>query len=662
MGRSEGDHGKGNTVNCNTKEVIPPESFALAMRQHWQDTLANVSSLALEALWKTIAKAFNAAIVSTGPEWTVLQPPTGTGKTQGACLYSAMVAKENMTSPEKIGILIVTRLIGQAEEIAALINRLAGFSCAAARHSENKLSPEEVREADVLVVTHAAYTRALEGLCRDDDARWSDLVSWTHGHRRLTIVDEAIANVIEEYHVKAEDVRQVLAYITPEMEALYPLEVEAVRVTHDVLHRIGKLHREAELFGDDTTAFTESKVVWSPEKMKKHGVQPCVSLGNLRLALGGLRYDHIVLKKESNADRLRIAEQVDRTVRDIEAIQTKFAWCAKKGQDHTFNGSQLLIPDDLPAPVVLDATAKQNFLWTLLEDRAVIKPIPPNARSYRNVILHVARASGVGKTAMKEKGADRVPRLVQQLQQDLDPSRKVFVCLHKSIEHHALQYETGFAAWSVGHWGAVDGRNDWKDYDTAVIFGLPYRDTIWATNAFFATQGLRDNEWLRKPSWRGYGDVRAEMQHRQVCVSVVQAVNRIRCRKVTDREGNSGPADVFIVLPAGKAGDRMLEALIEEMPDIQVTDWTFSLDGEKATLKKGSSHEALLTMMKNAMVGDYSVTTLGKELGLTDKGVKKLRETLRDPDHPLTQALADVGVAVQFSGKGRAARTHLVKR
>jgi len=78
----------------------------------------------------------------------------------------------------------------------------------------------------------------------------------------------------------------------------------------------------------------------------------------------------------------------------------------------------------------------------------------------------------------------------------------------------------GFERFAVGHWGAVDGRNDWSDCDTAVIFGLPYRDQIWANNTFFAVKGLQTGEWLKSPVWKDHADVRRVMQQRQLSVSV----------------------------------------------------------------------------------------------------------------------------------------------
>src|SRR5262249_39243809 len=159
------------------------------------------------------------------------------------------------------------------------------------------------------------------------------------------------------------------------------------------------------------------------------------------------------------------------------------------GNDDTFNSSQLLIPPGLPGPVVLDATASQNFLWRLLGSRAELADVPAGTRNYANVTIHVARGSGLGKTKMTDRGKTRLPRLLANLAEALSPDRKVLLCLHKRIEHTALSYAPGFASYSVAHWNAIDGRNDWSDHDAVVIFGLPYRDPVWATNTFFALQG-----------------------------------------------------------------------------------------------------------------------------------------------------------------------------
>jgi hypothetical protein len=517
-----------------------------------------------------------------------------------------------------------------------------------------------MKDSDVLVITHAAYVRALDGLCRADDSRWTDLINWKHGKRSLTVIDEALANVIDEYQVKAEDVRRVLSYISSELRSEYPSQVAALETVRSVLETVAQLVADAAnpLIDEDQN---RSRIVWRGVFDERVSYPAGLSMMPLRNAMAGIRYDSLALHKESTHDRIRISELVDKTLKDVELILSKWSYYAKKGQEHSFNASQLLIPDDLPAPVVLDATAEQNFLWELLEDRADIKSIPGNTRSYANVTLHVARATAVGKNAMIDRGKTRIPRLLSYLEKELGEKRDVFLCVHKKIEHIPIGYAPNFKNFSVGHWGAIDGRNDWKEFDTAVIFGLPFRDHVWATNAFFALQGLQDDDWLKNPTWKTYADVREELQVKQITVSVVQAINRVRCRKVVDEHGNCPHTDVFLVLPKGTRGDRILKAIQREMPNIQHKDWDYDLDGEKARVRRNSSHESLIALMSNRLPGETSLTTVQHELGLSSKGMEKLRAILRNQDHALTKQLQETGVTMVASGYGKGSRSVLLK-
>src|ERR1700722_14453382 len=114
--------------------LVRPNDFACAMQAHWTNpnTLNNVSSPALMSLWTVMGETFNQAIegniAAENPfrenpqsgKWMVLSPATGSGKTQGVRLYSAMLAKANQDLPssDKVGVLIVTREIEQADELA----------------------------------------------------------------------------------------------------------------------------------------------------------------------------------------------------------------------------------------------------------------------------------------------------------------------------------------------------------------------------------------------------------------------------------------------------------------------------------------------------------------------------------------------------------------
>jgi hypothetical protein len=226
----------------------------------------------------------------------------------------------------------------------------------------------------------------------------------------------------------------------------------------------------------------------------------------------------------------------------------------------------------------------------------------------------------------------------------------------------ALTYAHSFARFDVGHWGAIDGRNDWSDYDTAVIFGLPYRDRVWSTNLFFALRGYQDDYWFEYPDWNEHDDVHQVMEQRQLSVSIIQAINRIRCRRVIDAQGRSPSADVYIVLPKDRKGDAILQDILVDMPGINEVPWAFELDGPTVpTVRKGSSHEALITYMTTRLPGETTMSTVKGELDLTDRTLRKLKEVLGKADHPTTMALRDIGVRYVVRGKGRGARALLIK-
>jgi hypothetical protein len=383
----------------------------------------------------------------------------------------------------------------------------------------------------------------------------------------------------------------------------------------------------------------------------------------LRLALASLPYDIMVLGKESADDRKRIARRTDEVLKDAQVLISQYAYYAQKGQEHSINTSALRIPLWAPGPVVLDATARESFLWDLMEDRAQISPVPPNVRDYSNVTLHVARTTaGLGKHAMVKSIHTRCPRLLSELEAVLGPERSVFLCLHKDCEPVAISYGSRFANFSTGHWGAVDGRNDWEDFDTAVIFGLPYRDHIWANNIFFALQGPKDDAWLKSPEWKAHQNVRSVMEQRHLSASIIQAINRVRCRRVIDNEGRSPSAEIFILLPRGPKGDAILKDICDEMPGLNVVDWPFILDGDKVYRpKRGSSHEAVLAYMDQRLPGETPLSRLGRALSIDRKAMQKLQDVFRDPQHPLTRELATMGVVYEVRGKGRGAKSYLTK-
>jgi len=151
------------------------------------------------------------------------------------------------------------------------------------------------------------------------------------------------------------------------------------------------------------------------------------------------------------------------------------------------------------------------------------------------------------------------------------------------------------------------------------------------------------------------------MLRRQLSASIIQAINRICCRHVTDDHGGCPPADVFIVLPSGERGEDILGAIRREMPRLQVVDWPFDPDGPKVHRQKaGTPHERLLTFMENRAPGRTSMQVIARELSLRPSAKKELQKNLRNENHRTTLGLRARGVTYVAS-KGRGGKSELVK-
>jgi len=528
-----------------------------------------------------------------------------------------------------------------------------------AHHSDKPAADQELLDSDILIITHQAYVNSVGHSGAHKCSQRSRFVTWRGGSRLLTIVDEALANVVENNKVTVADLAQVIGYVPPEMRHELPEQVRVLDELHHIL--VARANPEGRTEAQPMSMFWDNDT-------------PSVSLpdmSELHRAMKTLPYDVIVFGELNEKSRAQIWKKVRETLTKSEAVMAQWAFYAKKGNEHSINSASFLIPWDIPGPVVLDATASANFLWDLFGPRAQTVPTPTKVRNYSTVTLHVARAAGVGKTAMVPKIKPRFRRLLRALKGEVSPDRSVFVCMHKDAEHvirrdalkqDALSGAQLFARFDIGHWGAVDGRNDWASCDTAVIFGLPYRDPVWSTSQFFALQGPQDDEWIKNPVWNEHADVRRVMEQRQMSVAIIQAVNRVCCRRVIDAQGRCPPADIFIILPKDKTGDAILKDIHADMPGLIEVPWAFKLDGETVKkVRKGTSHEALIAYMGERPSGDTPLSSVKRELELSPSKLKDLRAVLRDTAHHTTTALRDIGVQYIVRGAGRGSQAFLIK-
>jgi hypothetical protein len=631
--------------------MVPTEQFVMSMSKHWTGTLQNHLTPELRTVWTVMADTFNSVLTGDRTsKWWLINPETGTGKTQGAYLYLGMLGKAivNHRFPDATGALLVCRTTRQCDEAVAEINGHAGSEVAITKHSKNSVKLSDTQAYPILVITHEAFVRSVEKVDGKLVGVWHVVSKWTGGRRSLTIVDESLTNVVEHHIVSLTDVYSLLGDIPYWVRNNFPNEDEVL----DRIATIIKGSRKPRL---------EGKQVYLQWKEREFDLPPELDWDALADELS------LALKKgrgSTEVIKAKLQRHLD-TLRDIEGITNSWCYQTNKSGETVLTSSRFKIPEDVPGPVVLDATASQDVVSYLLGDDRVGAITLPRSRSYKNVKLHVARTApdvGVGKNKMYSNRTKRSEALMRTLT-SMDRGNKWLVVCHKDVEPHVLKEKPDNLCVSVGHWGNIDGKNDWNDHDNVVIFGLSYRDEVWSNNAILSVKGDITEETVVDAK---ASEMNKVLHNRVLAADVIQAVNRIRCRKVIDGEGNCPTADVWIVLPSNAQGDYILQALQQEMPEVNVVDWNYDIErGEQVegiySVGEGSFADAVVSYLVNANPGEYLATVLCHRLGFDEPTTTKFKKHLKDPTTALRTRLSALGMNVYVKGKGRGSKTFIFR-
>ena len=642
---------------------VSPDAFVERMVVRWRSFDLEVSD-ELRTSWRRMAEAFGYATLDgmglaepmgdRSNVWRALQLPTGTGKTQGTALYAAMLADKNrQAEPDqpKSGILFVTALIKEADKFAAMVNDLAGYKCAAARHSDTatSVSFDKLADYDVLAITHQAYLTALgHELDGEDYGKLSDYLKLVSGRRVLTVVDESISNLVWTALVSEQDLLLSLAGAIHEVRAEFSWLVNDV---HQLRDAIGKT---TELLERPTSA----KQLWrngrsTPEwNERKADIE---RLGRaLRDVLKPLLSPHT--KKAS-----WITEHVNKTLEAYRALGDGYGLAVRKGRRFFFGTSRLMLPDEMPGPVVLDATASQQPLWGLLGAKAAVLPAVSGTRSYANLTLSVARLRGIGKTSMEECNKGFVDQALASLPRGQEQAA-TFLCVHKGLEAKLKAGALNKEGVQVDHWGNIDGRNDWKDCSRGVFLGLPYFPPEWPKMVKLAVHAAHHNATETDQLLIGLPDRLKvsddELSDARIAAALVQAINRIRCRKVIDSYGNCPAAEAFVTLPPGRRGDRILSRLKLELPGVKTARWEFA-PSDELSVSKAEYAEGLLAAVRDLGQGEYLLDDVTQPLALTPSQRKNLGRALSNKEHPLSRSVAELDVVFQ-PGRGRGNKARLI--
>ncbi len=246
---------------------IHPDAFADRMDRHWTDRLGNVSSDVLKEVWRQLCEAFNANISShddpkASRKWTVLQPPTGSGKTQGLIVYCSMLSE--LPPENHPGVLIVTRFKADADSIAEQINEMSGMEVAASHHSDTEETLSDVQDYPVLVITHSAYLNSFGSDVMGRSKRKS-VTQWRDSERRLVVIDEALDIVVTK-EVVEDELKQTLAAIPREIQEKHPKEIRVIKAAIEMFEQAGERGSDAVLWREKPMLYQQyPQRIWRNE-------------------------------------------------------------------------------------------------------------------------------------------------------------------------------------------------------------------------------------------------------------------------------------------------------------------------------------------------------------------------------------------------------------
>jgi len=607
---------------------VDPQAFVTRMDAKWQE-YGNVGSPALDAVWQRIAETLNRQTTTPSLPRPVIPAELGAGKTTCAKLWCSMLPSEGHP-----GVLIVVRTIAQANEYANDINAWSGSPTAAlAHHSDVKPrpAPSRIAQAPTLVICHRGYELALDKLLVEEAERYEELMRFRDCQRRLAIVDEALDQVYVA-QLSLDQFPQVLGLVRdPRILKRHLGAVDVINSAYRAL--LGAPNDGLHVVSTDVLL---ARTTLSPAEADAALVALWEEVRTSKYVKPEARH---VMKETLTALRRHLAA---------------YRWTESERKHRALVGSRLLLPPDA-GQVILDATGALNNVYLGRPDAYEVQPMAP-VRDYRAVTLHVARTKGTGKWAMRKHGeriATEARDAVLARYGIRAASRRVLAVTNLDSEStvRAVWATAPLAALDVAHWNRIDGRNEWRDYDTLVILTLPWAKTSLDVSTFTAVREVElDDEGLNAPP----DEVRT-IRETRIAAQLAQAMGRIRLRRMTSEDGTCEPCDVFIRFPHSFGvildTDHVLAGLQRVLTGISVVSW----DAASAPRSRDGRPPAVGQRLAGELLTMAGVLSPGDRLPLTRKLFPSamfyvvLAEAQRQGS-PLQAALADLGARVAPGG------------
>jgi hypothetical protein len=653
---------------------LDPQKFAHTMAQHLTTKAAGScwTEPGFSVLWQTICRTLNDAQSHDGMV-RVIPACLGSSKTESMKVYASRVSIET-------GVLIVVELQATADQVAKDINELAGDQRAISYHTKADAygDEENLWQHPVVVICHASFELAAE---RELQGQYSKLHYFTRfgqpdgeldgkpwwkptSRRKLICIDEG-PDLLKEARIDDAVAEMLLRQ--------FPEEVSGLTECQLPLKAIGVVAQHLRILREQGKNIGLSQHV-GLEEFVGLDMRPLIAwLSKIEPSFAGA-------PAFGTPERIAWERAAKSALLEIPALVSSWTWFEKRGLRYTLNTCRTILPPELIESgfVILDATAEDDIRYELFGPRLKMVKVP-TPRTYQNVRLHVAIVpQGVGKTATASRAYDEAPLFLNQVAKgSSNPSeRQVFVLTNLDAEpcfvpQKAAKGERAealkaaialFHSVKVGHYGQVAGSNDYRDCDTAAVFGLQYPPREHAINLANAKE-VQDPEWWKNPSAIRLAQLRGTISH--IFVQLAQGLGRIRSRVVVDHEGNCAKADVFLILQHDAQGicKSVLKKIHAAMPGLRPhVAWSYNEEAQ-AFFAESPRDEFVYAVVQHTKIGEVTpAINVWNAVGYNESKRRNRAKQMTNPHNELFQTLKSHGITYHAGKGNRYKRTDFFTR
>jgi hypothetical protein len=627
--------------------IILNQNLYLKKMNHLWDVCGNTLTPKLTDAWKTIHSCFENQLQGK-KGLHVSDSICGTGKTLGISAACSVLAE---TQP-KVGGLIVVRFIQQANELVERINKnsIGCNNVAIAYHSDItrdlKKNLEYLNDYQFIVITHASYIGTVSG--KSDKKEY--FRNWKHGERKFRVVDESL-DLIERHSITKSDIEKYSTQISHWkryifLEDDYPEQMSLVKDVYKFLYQeINEEHSDISLYEKVIEKYDDGLTLRSMwEDLKSAPDTDWV----LKTGKG----------KKTNVDIENLKENIEAFVTLFDRVIRQELWLSNMKNLTKASIGQLILPDEFESLCILDATSDVDRIYSLFEqlDETFTRySVPRDVRDFTNVNLHILpTGSGIGKITTNSYSVScvRNSRLINWVKNKFDKNNKILFVGHKDgiaklktdMEKHQFDFE-----YDIAWWGKLDGKNDWKDYDTVVTTSL----------MFLAPEHSPTAKLAFKTRMSDILDIDGDdsIASSATLVAIIQMMCRIRMRNVREG-GHCEPCNVYLPLESNtqakidfkdrlnKRGKYILSGIESSLHNIQVDEWDdfkFVSKDEAKELKPPTVTDLFIEWISNLQKGEV-YDRLDFDKTVTTNQVNALKTSLLRPNSTINQYLTEKGI------------------